>query len=96
MEARFLIALMAAHLGNKEQAKQLIESIRPASGAELPMMAGVAEVLALIGEMEQANQIARGFKLLSLDAAISRFRQALLSLALGDSGRCTFFSDAGG
>jgi hypothetical protein len=48
------------------------------------MMAGVAEVLALIGESEQANQIARGLKLLSLDAAISRFRQALLSLALGD------------
>jgi hypothetical protein len=84
VEARYLIALMAAHLGNKEQAKQLIESIRPASGAELPMMAGVAELLALIGETEQANQIVRGFKLLSLDAAISRFRQALLSLALGD------------
>ena len=84
VEARFLLALMAAHLGNKDQAKQLIESIRPASGAELPMMAGIAEVLALIGETEQANQIARGFKLLSLDAAISRFRQALLSLALGD------------
>jgi TolB-like protein len=84
VEARYLIALMAAHLGNKEQAKQLIESIRPASGAELPMMAGVAELLALIGETEQANQIVRGFKLLSIDAAISRFRQALLSLALGD------------
>jgi hypothetical protein len=84
VEARYLIALMAAHLGNKEQAKQLIESIRPALGAELPMMAGVAELLALIGETEQANQIVRGFKLLSLDAAISRFRQALLSLALGD------------
>ncbi len=83
VEARYLFALMAVHLGKKEQAKQLIESIRPASGADLPMMAGVAEVLALIGETEQANQIARGFKLLSLDAAISRFRQALLSLALG-------------
>jgi hypothetical protein len=35
------------------------------------MMAGVAEVLALIGEMEQANQIARGFRILSLDAAPS-------------------------
>ncbi len=85
VEARFLLALMAAHKGNKDQAKQLIESTRPASGAELPMMAGIAEVMALIGETEQANQIARGFKLLSLDAAISRFRQALLSLALGDS-----------
>ena len=58
-------------------------TIRPAPGAELPMMAGVAEVLALIGEMEQANQIARGFRILSLDAAIRRFRQALHSVALG-------------
>jgi hypothetical protein len=53
-----------------------LPTIRPASGAELPMMAGVAEVLALIGEMEQANQIARGFRVFPLDAAISRFRQA--------------------
>jgi TolB-like protein len=85
VEARFLLALMAAHLGKKEQATHLIESIRPASGAELPMMAGIAEVLALIGETEQANQIARSLKLLSLDAAISRFRQALLAMAIGDS-----------
>jgi tetratricopeptide (TPR) repeat protein len=84
VEARFLLALMAAHIGNRDRAKQLIEDIRPASGAELPMMAGIAEILAMIGEGEQANRIAHGLKLLSLDAAISRFRQALLSLALGD------------
>jgi TolB-like protein len=82
LEARFLLALMAVQVGKKDQAKQLIDTIRPTSGAELPMMAGVAEVLAQIGEMEQANQIARSFRILSLDAAISRFRQALLSVAL--------------
>jgi hypothetical protein len=48
-------------------------------------MAGIAEVLALSGETEQANKIAQGLKLLSLDAAISRFRQALLALALEDT-----------
>jgi TolB-like protein len=85
IEARFLLALMAVQVGKKDQAKQLIDSIRPTSGAELPMMAGVAEVLALIGEMEQANQIARSFRIMSLDSAISRFRQALLSVALGDA-----------
>ncbi len=63
----------------------MIDTIRPASGAELPMMAGVAEILALIGNMDEANQIARGFRILSLDAAISRFRQSLLSVALGDA-----------
>ena len=85
VEARFLCALMAAHVGKNEQASKLIESIRSASGAELPMMAGIAEVLALIGEKEEASQIARGLKLLSSEAPISRFRQALLALAMGDS-----------
>ena len=85
LEARFLLALMAVQVGKKDQAKQLIDSIRPVSGAELPMMAGVAEILALIGNMDEANQIARGFRILSLDAAISRFRQAVLSVALGDA-----------
>jgi tetratricopeptide (TPR) repeat protein len=85
IEARFLLALMAAHLGNHDQAKRLIEGIRPAAGGQLPMMAGIAEVLAMSGETGQANQIVQGFKLLSLDTAISRFRQSLLALALGDS-----------
>lgn len=49
------------------------------------MMAGVAEALALSGDTDQAHQVVRGLKLLSLDAAISRFRQALLAMALGDS-----------
>jgi TolB-like protein len=84
VEVRFLLALMSAHLGKKDQAKQIIESLRAASGAQLPMMAGIAELLALSGEAEQAEKIARDFKLLSLDSPISRFRQALLSLALGD------------
>ncbi|MGB8539606.1 MAG: hypothetical protein WCD57_24490 [Acidobacteriaceae bacterium] len=84
VEALFLFALMAAHLGKKEQAIQLIEGIRAAYGAELPMMAGIAEVLAMTGDKEEANRIARGLKLLSIDAPISRFRQALLAMAMGD------------
>jgi TolB-like protein len=91
VEARFFLALMSAHHGNKEQAKRLTESIRPASSAELPMMAGIAEVLALSGEIEQANQIVWGFKLLSLNVGISRFRQALLAVALGDNKRALSF-----
>ena len=38
----------------------------------------------MIGETREADQLARTFHLLSLDTAISRFRQALLSVALGD------------
>jgi TolB-like protein len=84
VEARFLQALMAAQVGNQDQARQLVESIRSATSAELPMMAGIAEVLALSGDGEQAHRIIKSFNLLSLDTAVSRFRQALLSLALGD------------
>ena len=85
VEAHFLFALMAAHLGRKEQAMQLIESIRSVYGAELPMMAGIAEVLAMTGDQEEANRIARALKILSIDAPLSRFRQALLAMAMGDS-----------
>ena len=83
LEAIFLLALMAAHLGDKDRANQLIERVRPAAGGHLPMTAGIAEALALNGEIEQAKRIVQGFHLLSLEAAISRFRQALLALALG-------------
>jgi TolB-like protein/tetratricopeptide (TPR) repeat protein len=86
-EVRFLLALMCAHVGERDRAVRLIEGIRPAMGGQLPMMAGIAEVLALSGEMDQARRIAEGFKLLSPDTAISRFRQALLALALGDTER---------
>jgi tetratricopeptide (TPR) repeat protein len=85
VEARFLIALMAAQLGKKEPAMELIEGIRSDYGAELPMMAGIAEVLAMTGDKEEAKRIARGLKLLSMDAPISRFRQALLAMAMEDS-----------
>jgi hypothetical protein len=87
VEAQFFIALMSAHFGMKDQAKRLARSIRPASGAELPMMAGVAEVLALSGELEEANLIVQGLKIFSQQAEISRFRQALLAVALGDTER---------
>ena len=85
MEARFYLALMSSRLGNSDQAKLLIEAIRPASGGQLPTMAGIAEALALSGETDHAHQIVRSLNLLSLDATISRFRQALLAMALGDS-----------
>jgi TolB-like protein len=84
VEARFFVALMCALAGSKDQARQLAEGIRPASGAELPMMAGVAEILALSGATDQAGRIVQSFQLLSPQTAISRFRQALLTVALGD------------
>jgi TolB-like protein len=91
MEAQFLLALMSAHLGKRDQARQLIEKLRVASGGQLQLMAGVAEALALSGEVEQARQIVQSFKLLSLDTSISRCRQALLALALEDDAASVSF-----
>ena len=50
LEARFYLALMFAGLGDMTKAKELVEEIRPDSGAQLASMAGISEVLALSGE----------------------------------------------
>lgn len=81
-EAQLYIAFMNAYLGNKDEVRRIVESIRPSSGAQLPMMAGIAEVLAMSGDEEQANQLIRDFKLLASPPPMSRFRQALLALSL--------------
>ena len=87
VEATFILALMSAHLGKREQAVRLIDSIRPALSGQLPMFAAIAEVLALSGESDQAVRMVESFKLLSSTVPISRSRQALLALALGDRER---------
>ncbi len=84
LEAQFLLALMAAHSGDKDRAKRLIEGLRSSAGGQPALMAGTAEVLALSGESREARRIAEDFKLLSSDSALTLFRQALLALALGE------------
>lgn len=84
IEARLLLALICAHAGDSDWARQLIGDARPAAGGQLPMMAFIAEVLALSGEADEARRIVRELKLLSTDAPVSRNRQALLCLGLGD------------
>jgi len=76
---------MNAYLGNKDQVRRIAESIRPSLGAQLSMMAGIAEALAMIGDVEHANRLTREFKLLASPTPISRFRQALLALSLGET-----------
>ncbi len=96
LEARFLLALMAVQLGKKDQADRTDRKHpiglrgRVADDGRHRGSAG------LTGDKEEANQIARSFKLLSPDAPISRFRQALLSVALGDSeGALSFLTVSG-
>jgi hypothetical protein len=88
IEARFHSALMLSHLGKKECALQMIDSMRSDAGAQVCMMAGLAEALALAGAGERAEQIVSDFSLLDSEPVVSRFRQAALALALGRKKDC--------
>ncbi len=87
LETRFFLALMFVGMVDTANAKQLVENMRPDAGAQLAMMAGIAEVLALSGETENAEKIANDLNLFAPDSALSRYRQALLALALGSKER---------
>jgi TolB-like protein len=87
IEVRFYQALMSVALGDTDTAKRLVESIRPDSGAQLAMMAGISEVFALSGETGEARKIAAGLNLLAPDSSLRRYRQALLAVAFGDEER---------
>ena len=49
----------------------------------MPLRAGAAEILARCGD--DVTQMKHEYKLLSASAPLSRYRQALLSIALGNS-----------
>jgi predicted Zn-dependent protease len=57
------------------------------AGGQAVMMSGVAEVLAACGETDAAGRIAADSDLLAPNSPISKFRQALLLLALGNRDR---------
>jgi hypothetical protein len=78
---------MCITLGDTDAAKRLVENIRPDSGAQLAMMAGISEIFALSGESGEARKIATGLNLFAPDSSLGRYRQALLSIALGDKER---------
>ncbi len=91
LETLFFQALMFVGLGDTANAKQLLESMRPDVGAQLGMMAGIAEVLALSGETESAEKIANDLNLFAPDSSLCKYRQALLALAFGDKERALSF-----
>jgi TolB-like protein/tetratricopeptide (TPR) repeat protein len=84
VEALLLGALMSAHAGNTEKALDLAQRLRSSAAGQLFLMAGIAEVFARSGEATEANRIVDAFKLLAPETPISRYRQALIALALHD------------
>jgi TolB-like protein/tetratricopeptide (TPR) repeat protein len=83
LEVQLYLALIHANLGQFDQARRLAQLILRNAGSQIPLRAGAAEILARCGD--DAAPMAHEHKLLSSDAPLSRYRQALLSIALGDS-----------
>jgi TolB-like protein/tetratricopeptide (TPR) repeat protein len=82
LESDLYRAMMLIALERLDEAQQIAEGLPGRAGADPVMMSAVAEVLAMCGHTATALQIARDYRLLSANSPISKFRQALLSLAL--------------
>lgn len=93
IEVRFYQALMSVALGDTESAKRTVAEIRPDAGAQLAMMAGISEVLALSGETVEASRIMTSLNLFAPDSPLPRYRQALLATAFGDMERALALLD---
>jgi hypothetical protein len=78
---------MSVGLGDTVNAKRLVGKIRPDSGAQIAVMAGIAEVLALSGETGEARKIVTDLNLFAPDSPLRKYRQALLAAAFGDRER---------
>jgi TolB-like protein len=82
LEVQLYQALIHAQLGQLDEARRIAQLVLRSAGAQLPLRAWVAEILARCGE--NVTAMVDEFKLLSPAAPLSRYRQALLSIALGD------------
>ena len=82
LESDIYRAMMLISLERLDEAQQIAEDLPGRAGAHPVMMSAVAEVLAMCGHTGSALQIVRDYSLLSANSPISKFRQALLSLAL--------------
>ena len=83
LEVQLYLALIHANLGQFDEARKLAQLILRNGGTQMPLRAGVTEILARCGD--DATPMAQEHKLLSSGAPLSRYRQALLSISLGDS-----------
>jgi len=83
LNVQLYLGLIHANLGQFDEARRLAQLILRNGGPQMPLRAGATEILARCGD--DAAPMAHEHKLLSSGAPLSRYRQALLSIALGDS-----------
>ena len=83
-EAELYRALLLTSRDRHDEAGQIAHDLLEKVSAQPVMMSGVAELLAICGEVNLAGQIVSDYELFARNSAISKFRQALLALALGN------------
>jgi TolB-like protein/tetratricopeptide (TPR) repeat protein len=86
-EAELYRAMMLVSHNRCDEARRLAQELLDKAGGQPVMMSGVAELLAACGETHAAGRIVADCGLLDPNSPISKFRQALLLLALGDRDR---------
>jgi TolB-like protein/tetratricopeptide (TPR) repeat protein len=86
-EAELYRAMMLISHNRRDEARRLAQELLDKAGGQPVMMSGVAEVLAACGETDAAGRIAADSDLFAPNSPISKFRQALLLLALGNRDR---------
>lgn len=86
-EAELYRAMMLISHNRHDEAKRVAQELWDKAGGQPVIMSGVAEVLAACGETDAADRIAGDSDLFAPNSPISKFRQALLVLALGNRDR---------
>jgi predicted Zn-dependent protease len=86
-EAELYRAMMLISHNRCDEARRVAQELLDKASGQPVMMSGVAELLAACGETDAAARIAADSDLFAPKSPISKFRQALLLLALGDRDR---------
>jgi TolB-like protein/tetratricopeptide (TPR) repeat protein len=83
-EAELYRAMMLISHKRCDEARRVAQELLDKAGGQPVMLSGVAELLAVCGETHAAGRIAADSDLFAPNSPISKFRQALLLLALGN------------
>jgi TolB-like protein len=86
-EAELYRAMMLISHNRRDEARRMAQELWDKAGGQPVIMSGVAEVLAACGETDAAGRIADDSDLFAPNSPISKFRQALLLIALGNRDR---------
>jgi TolB-like protein len=94
LDAQLYLAQSYAELGKHQAARALAQQAHRCAGAHLPTLSWIAEIYARAQDRASAEPIIERFALLSKDAALSKYRQACLAMAMGDQQRAFGFLSA--